>query len=75
AWSARAEPAKLRLHTDAGPDEPSWPPTDPYRLMVEEVSRAVRGQPATLVPLSQSRAGAAVLDRIRASAGLTTTPA
>jgi D-xylose 1-dehydrogenase (NADP+, D-xylono-1,5-lactone-forming) len=74
-WSAGAEPAKLRLHTDAGPDEPTWPPTNPYRLMVEEVSRAIRGEPATLVPLRQSRAGAAVLDRIRASAGLTAAPA
>jgi hypothetical protein len=38
--------------------------------MVEEVSRAVRGEPATLVPLHQTRAVAAVLDRIRQSAGL-----
>jgi predicted dehydrogenase len=76
AWSAgAAETARLRLHTDAGPEEPTWPPTDPYRLMVEEVSRAVRGEPATVVPLSQSRAGAAVLDRIRTSAGLTAAPA
>jgi xylose dehydrogenase (NAD/NADP) len=76
AWSAGpAQPATLRLHTDAGPDEPTWPPTDAYRLMVEEVSRAVRGEPATLVPLRQSRAAAAVLDRIRASAGLAATAA
>jgi predicted dehydrogenase len=67
-------PATLRLLTGSGPDEPTWPPTDAYRLMVEEVSRAVRGEPATLVPLRQSRAGAAVLDQIRAAAGLTATP-
>jgi xylose dehydrogenase (NAD/NADP) len=70
AYSAGGGPATLRLLTGAGPDEPTWPPTDPYRLMVEEVSRAVRGEPATLVPLHQTRAVAAVLDRIRQSAGL-----
>jgi predicted dehydrogenase len=71
AYSAGlGETAVLRLLTGAAPEEPTWPPIDPYRLMVEEVSRAVRGQPATLVPLSQSRAGAAVLDQIRESAGL-----
>jgi predicted dehydrogenase len=72
AFSAgSAEPATLRLRTGEGPpDDTTWTPTNPYRLMVEEVSRAVRGEPATLVPLRQSRAGAAVLDRIREAAGL-----
>ncbi|HVQ93372.1 MAG TPA: Gfo/Idh/MocA family oxidoreductase [Mycobacteriales bacterium] len=73
AYSAATEPATLRLRTgDAPPTDSTWPPTNAYRLMVEEVSRAVRGEPATLVPLSQSRAGAAVLDRIRAATGPTT---
>jgi xylose dehydrogenase (NAD/NADP) len=74
AYSAKTESATLRLSSDVrangNGNGTTWPPTDPYRLMVEEISRAIRGEPATVVPLSQSRAGAAVLDRIREAAGL-----
>jgi predicted dehydrogenase len=38
------------------------PATDPYRVMVEQVSAAVRGEQAYVVPLSESRAVAAVVD-------------
>jgi predicted dehydrogenase len=44
------------------------PATDAYRLMVEQVSAAVRGEPAWVVPLAESRATAAVLDACFASA-------
>ncbi|HEU0102666.1 MAG TPA: Gfo/Idh/MocA family oxidoreductase [Mycobacteriales bacterium] len=45
------------------------PATDAYRVMVEEVSGALPGGPGWLLPLSQSRDTAAVLDAVRASAG------
>jgi predicted dehydrogenase len=38
------------------------PATDPYRVMVEQVSAAVRGEPAYVVPLYDSRVVAAVVD-------------
>ncbi|MBV9293431.1 MAG: Gfo/Idh/MocA family oxidoreductase [Frankiales bacterium] len=37
-------------------------PTDAYRLMVENVSAAIRSEPAYVVPLAQSRDTAAVID-------------
>src|SRR5262249_629948 len=46
AWLVLGEPAVLR-HTPAGgaPVDSAWPEPDTYRLMVEEVSRAIRGEP------------------------------
>jgi D-xylose 1-dehydrogenase (NADP+, D-xylono-1,5-lactone-forming) len=44
------------------------PATDPYRVMVEEVSAAVGGGSGWLLPLSESLATAAVLDAAFASA-------
>ena len=45
------------------------PASDPYRLMVEQVSAAMRGEPAYVVPLHESRAVAAVVDAAFESAG------
>lgn len=47
----------------------SVPPSNAYRLMVEEVSSALAGGPGWLLPLAQSRRVAAVLDATVASAG------
>jgi D-xylose 1-dehydrogenase (NADP+, D-xylono-1,5-lactone-forming) len=60
--------ATMRLRTGAGESAPSWPPVNPFQLMVEEFSRAVRGEPAMLIPLEQSYAVAATLDKIFAAA-------
>jgi D-xylose 1-dehydrogenase (NADP+, D-xylono-1,5-lactone-forming) len=69
AFSAgRGQTATMRLRTGEGESAPSWPPVDPFQLMVEEFSRAVRGEPAMLIPLEQSYAVASVLDRIFAAA-------
>jgi predicted dehydrogenase len=42
--------------------------TDAYRVMVEEVSSVLRGGPGWVLPVSESRQTAAVLDAARASA-------
>jgi predicted dehydrogenase len=42
---------------------------DPYQLMVEAVSAAVRGEPAYVVPTEESIATAAILDAIRGAVG------
>jgi predicted dehydrogenase len=44
------------------------PAADPYRLMVEEVSAAVSGEGAFVVPLAETRAVAAVIDAALACA-------
>jgi xylose dehydrogenase (NAD/NADP) len=65
----RVEAGALRLRTAAGEEETrSWPATNAFQLMVEQVSRAVRGEPAMLIPPAQSLAVATVLDRIAAAA-------
>ena len=67
-FTARDAPSTLELHDRADPSSPrvrTWPATNPYRLMVEEVSSGVRGALATVVPVAQSRAVARALDRIR----------
>jgi predicted dehydrogenase len=51
-------PSELRI----GNDVYTTSATDPYRVMVEQVSAAVRGEPAYVVPLAESRATAAVID-------------
>jgi predicted dehydrogenase len=45
-----------------GGDLVTVPATDPYRVMIEQVSAAIRGEPAHVVPLVESRATAAVID-------------
>jgi predicted dehydrogenase len=46
----------------------TFPAVDPYRLMVEEMSGALRGGTAWVLPLTESLATAAVLDAAFASA-------
>jgi xylose dehydrogenase (NAD/NADP) len=38
------------------------PATDPYRVMVDQVSAAIRGEPAYVVPLAETRMVATVID-------------
>ena len=45
-----------------------FPATDAYRVMVEEVSAAIRGDEGWVLPLTESRATAAVLDACFVSA-------
>jgi xylose dehydrogenase (NAD/NADP) len=51
-----------------GADRVVVPATDPYRLMVEDVSAVFRGEPGFVVPLHESRAVASVVDAAFASA-------
>ncbi len=46
----------------------AYPPCDPYQLMVEEVCAVVEGRSGWTMPTSDSRAVAAVIDAVRASA-------
>lgn len=58
--------------TQAGPQSNrklDFEPVNPYQLMVENVSAAVRGLDAYLVTGAQSLAVAVVIDMIRAAAG------
>ncbi len=66
AWTADA--AGYVLERPDGPDQPG-PVTacDPYRLMVEAVSGRILGGDDWVVPLSESRATAAMLDSVRAA--------
>lgn len=61
-------PTELVVSRAGSTDRLAVPATDPYRVMVEEVSRAARGEPAYVVALTDSRATAAVLDAAFASA-------
>ena len=58
----------LRTISDGRVDEVSFPPTDAYQTMVEEVSSVLRGGPGWVLPLAASRDTADVLDRCRAAA-------
>ncbi|MFI6045779.1 Gfo/Idh/MocA family protein [Nocardia sp. NPDC051321] len=64
AFTAGASPCSLM--TPGGRVE--FPAINPYLLMVEQVSAAVRGEDAYLVTLDESLAVARTLDRIRAVA-------
>ena len=66
AW--RAEASELWVSTAAGTERLAVPPADAYQLMVEELSMRIRGGEGYVVPLAESRAGAAVLDAAFASA-------
>lgn len=64
-FTALARPVELVVRSDGARQVRTYPPVDPYLLMVAEVSRAVRGEPsAALVPTAQSRAVAAVIDTL-----------
>ncbi|HVA59972.1 MAG TPA: Gfo/Idh/MocA family oxidoreductase [Mycobacteriales bacterium] len=65
--SWRHDVTELSVSSEAGTERIGVPAVDAYRLMVEDVSAAIRGGPAPLVTLAESRAVAAVLDRCRES--------
>ncbi len=66
AWTG--DDTELWVSDGAGTERVAVPASDAYRIMVEEVSSALRGGPGWVLPLSQSRDTAAVLDAARASA-------
>ncbi len=74
SFTAYQAPCALRVRravaAGQGPvtEQEVFPAVDPYQLMVEETSSAAAGGPGWVVPLGESRAGAAVLDAARASA-------
>jgi D-xylose 1-dehydrogenase (NADP+, D-xylono-1,5-lactone-forming) len=61
----RHAPGELLVSDGTGTRRIPYPPTDPYRLMLEAVSALVRGEEAFTVPLADSRCCAAVLDAVR----------
>lgn len=64
-----ADMSVLELRDQAGqPRRFEFGPTNAYARMFEEVSRAIRGEDAFVVPLWQSRATVAALDGVRAAA-------
>jgi len=66
AWKDDA--TELWVSDGAGTQRVALPAVDAYRLMVEEVSSVLTGGPGWVLPLSQSREVASVLDAVRASA-------
>ncbi|HEU5034732.1 MAG TPA: Gfo/Idh/MocA family oxidoreductase [Mycobacteriales bacterium] len=69
AYTSWVEDETLLLVSDGSTTERrAFPPTDPYRVMVEEMSSVMTGGAGWLLPLAQSRATAAVLDACFASA-------
>jgi xylose dehydrogenase (NAD/NADP) len=66
--SWKDDATELWVSDGLGTERVAVPATDAYQVMVEEVSAVLRGRPGWVLPLSQSRATAAVLDAARASA-------
>jgi predicted dehydrogenase len=66
--SWKDDDTELWISDGKGTERVPVPATDPYRLMVEEVSSVLRGGPGWLLPLEESRQTAAVLDAAFASA-------
>ena len=66
--SWKDDDTELWVSDGTGTQRLAVPATDAYRLMVEEVSSTLRGGPGWVLPLSQSRQTAAVLDAVRRSA-------
>jgi predicted dehydrogenase len=66
--SWKDDDTELWISDGTGTERVPVPATDPYRLMVEEVSSVLRGGPGWVLPLEQSRQTAAVLDAAFASA-------
>jgi hypothetical protein len=67
--SCKDDDTELWLSDGTGTQRVPVPSADPYVLMVEEVSSVLRGGGGWVLPLEESRATAAVLDAVRASAG------
>jgi D-xylose 1-dehydrogenase (NADP+, D-xylono-1,5-lactone-forming) len=60
------DPSTLSATTAAGPMLLQFAPVDPYQVMVEHVSRAIRGDPsAHVLPLEESLRVAQAIDAIR----------
>ncbi|ATL25731.1 Gfo/Idh/MocA family protein [Streptomyces formicae] len=71
AFTAGAAPCTLAStseHPRRTVDVREYAPTDPYRLMVTDVDRALSGGTGYLVPPEQSRLIARVIDAVRAAA-------
>lgn len=66
--SWKDDQTELWVSDGRGTERVPVPPTDAYRVMVEEVSSVLRGGPGWVLPLAESRQTAAVLDAARASA-------
>jgi len=64
AWSTDATSIEIE-GAGRGVRVETFEPCNPYQLMVEAVSQAIRGQDTWVVPLAQSRAVAAAIDSIR----------
>lgn len=67
AFTAGAYPSRMTGRVNLTRFSHSFAEVDPYRLMVEDVTRAVQRQDGYLVPLSQTRAIAKVIDEVRAA--------
>ena len=68
AFTAKDEATELWVSDGTSTERVPVPATDAYAVMVEELSSVVRGGPGWVLPLSQSRETAAVLDAAFASA-------
>ncbi|MEY9485189.1 xylose dehydrogenase (NAD/NADP) [Streptomyces calvus] len=68
AFTAGARPVQLWVNSSGATRNHTYSAVDPYQLMVAEVSSAVAGDPAYLVPLEQSLAVAEALQGIRRAA-------
>jgi predicted dehydrogenase len=69
AYTAQAgDETELLVSDGSGTDRLSVPPANAYQVMVEEMSSVLAGGPGWLLPLTESRATAAVLDAGFASA-------
>ncbi len=67
--SWKTDDTELWVSDGAGTERVPVPAVDAYRLMVEEMSSVLRGRPGWVLPLSESRDTAAVLDACFTSAG------
>ncbi len=72
--SWKDDATQLWVSDGTGTERVDVPATDAYRVMVEEVSSVLRGGPGWVLPLSESRDTAAVLDAARASAAADSAP-
>ena len=66
SWTT--DDTELLVSDGKGTERVSFPGVDAYRLMVEDVSSVIGGGPGWVLPLSESRATAVVLDACFASA-------
>lgn len=73
--SWKDDDTELWVSDGAGTERIGVGATDAYRLMVQEMSSVLRGGPGWVLPLSESRATAAVLDAARHSAAAGGEPA